>query len=82
MTETILDRVKSILPGESELAFNRRQAIEIAKVTGALGEASNGDIVILADSLRRAREALDRITGRAGIDDMFDTLFGRFCLGK
>ncbi|MEO6580757.1 MAG: tRNA uridine-5-carboxymethylaminomethyl(34) synthesis GTPase MnmE, partial [Sphingomicrobium sp.] len=40
------------------------------------------DIVILADSLRRAREAFDRITGRAGIDDMLDALFGRFCLGK
>lgn len=82
LTETLLDHVRSILPGEGELAFNQRQATEIGKVTAALGEASYGDIVILADSLRRAREALDRITGRAGIDDMLDALFGRFCLGK
>ena len=29
-----------------------------------------------------ARESFDQITGRAGVDDMLDALFGRFCLGK
>ena len=26
--------------------------------------------------------ALDRITGRAGVEDMLDALFGAFCVGK
>jgi tRNA modification GTPase len=29
-----------------------------------------------------ARLALDRVTGRAGVEDMLDALFGRFCIGK
>ena len=82
LTQMLLDRAGTILPGEGELAFNQRQATEIAAAFAALGEPQASDIVILADSLRRAREALDRITGRAGIDDMLDALFGRFCLGK
>lgn len=82
LTQMLVHRAGTILPGEGELAFNQRQATEIACACAALGEAETGDIVILADSLRRAREALDRITGRAGIDDMLDALFGRFCLGK
>ena len=82
LTQMLVHRAGTILPGEGELAFNQRQATEIACACAALGEPETGDIVILADSLRRAREALDRITGRAGIDDMLDALFGRFCLGK
>jgi tRNA modification GTPase len=26
--------------------------------------------------------AFDRLSGRAGVEDMLDALFGRFCLGK
>ena len=82
LTQMLLDRAAAILPGESQLALNQRQATEIAIASLALENSVPGDIVILADSLRRAREALDRVTGRAGIDDMLDALFGRFCLGK
>jgi tRNA modification GTPase len=73
----------SILPTEGAIVLNQRQA-------GALGEAavalergmSAGDIVLLADDLRVARHAFDKLTGRAGTEDMLDALFGRFCLGK
>ena len=40
------------------------------------------DLLIAAEALRQARVALDRITGRAGVEDMLDALFGRFCIGK
>ena len=36
----------------------------------------------LAEDLRAARLAFDRLTGRAGVEDVLDALFGRFCLGK
>jgi len=39
-------------------------------------------VVIVAESLRQARAAFDRLTGRAGVEDLLDALFGRFCLGK
>jgi tRNA modification GTPase len=35
-----------------------------------------------AEYLRQARGAFDRLTGRAGVEDLLDSVFGRFCLGK
>jgi tRNA modification GTPase len=74
---------KSLLPGEDALALNRRQAFALTGVEGDLRDASNTpDVVLAADSLRSARNGLDKLTGRAGVEDMLDALFGRFCLGK
>ena len=82
LTKELIVRAQALLPGEGQLALNRRQAIEIKQASGALRDADTDDIVIFADCVRRAREGLDRITGRAGMDDVLDDLFGRFCLGK
>ena len=43
---------------------------------------TTGDVVIAAEALRQARASFDRLTGRAGMEDVLDALFGRFCLGK
>jgi tRNA modification GTPase len=65
------------------VAPNARQRAALAEAVAALQEAGDaGDPLIAAESLRRARIALDRITGRAGVEDMLDALFGRFCIGK
>lgn len=82
LTQALLDCAEAIVPGEGQIALNQRQATEISAALAALRQTKHDDIVILADSLRRSRESLDRITGRGGIEDMLDALFGRFCLGK
>lgn len=84
---TLLGRVgelaRSLLPGEGAIALNRRQAECIADACEALrGAGEAGDLVLVAESLRAARSAFDRLTGRAGVEDVLDALFGRFCLGK
>lgn len=77
------EQSKSLLPAEDALALNRRQAAALADVESDLRDASDcTDIVLVADHFRSARNALDRLTGRAGVEDMLDALFGRFCLGK
>ena len=38
--------------------------------------------ILVAEELRAARTALDTISGRSGVEDLLDALFGRFCLGK
>jgi tRNA modification GTPase len=38
--------------------------------------------LLAAEELRLARQALDRLVGRVGTEDMLDALFGRFCIGK
>ena len=35
-----------------------------------------------AEDLRQAMNALGRITGRIGVEDILDTLFSQFCIGK
>jgi tRNA modification GTPase len=73
----------ALLPAEGEVALNCRHRGALADALQGLTEAeANEDLLIVAEALRRARMALDRITGRAGVEDMLDTLFGRFCIGK
>ena len=83
LLERIAAEAKSVLPGEGAIALNRRQARQLAEAVDALGDAATAtDPVIIAESLRLARAAFDRLTGRAGVEDLLDALFGRFCLGK
>jgi len=83
LLERVGEQAKAVLPGDGALALNRRQAAHIADAQDALEEAAAGvDLVLSAESLRHARSAFDRLTGRAGVEDVLDALFGRFCLGK
>ena len=84
---SLLERVGQLaadfLPGEDAIALNRRQAAHLAEVHEALARAAaSEDIVTLAEDLRVARTAFDRLTGRASIENVLDALFSRFCLGK
>ena len=71
------------LPADDAIALNRRQADEIEQAHEVLkAAATTKDFILMAENLRSARVAFDRLTGRAGVEDVLDALFGRFCLGK
>ena len=77
------ESARSVLPAEGAIALNRRQAEHLALVRDALQRAGNTtDFVLQAEELRVSRETFDRLTGRAGVEDVLDSLFGRFCVGK
>jgi tRNA modification GTPase len=40
------------------------------------------EVELRAEDLRRAADALGRITGRVDVEDVLDHIFGRFCIGK
>jgi tRNA modification GTPase len=83
LADAIVREARRLLPIEGDLALNRRQSEAIAEAEAGLRSVSAGDDVVLtAEMLRRARTAFDRLTGRAGVEDLLDSLFGRFCLGK
>jgi tRNA modification GTPase len=82
LAERIVSEARNLLPAEGQLALNRRQAAQIAEAKAALAGVEDADLVAIAESLRLARSAFDRLSGRAGVEDMLDALFGRFCLGK
>ena len=83
LTAAIAKHARSLLPAEGQLALNRRQADCLGEARDALViAAGTGDLVIVAEALRSARAAFNRLTGRAGVEELLDGLFGRFCLGK
>ena len=82
LAQRIVAAARSLLPADGELALNRRQVAELAEARAALADADPRDLLRTAEALRLARSAFDRLSGRAGVEDMLDALFGRFCLGK
>ena len=83
LLERVEQAARSVLPAGDALALNRRQATHLAEAADALDRARAAhDPLLLAEDLRGARTAFDRLTGRAGVEDVLDALFGRFCLGK
>jgi tRNA modification GTPase len=78
----LLRRAEVVLPVPGEVALHRRHRDALAEACDGLREARHVDLLIAAEGLRRARAALDRVTGHAGVEDMLDALFGRFCIGK
>ena len=79
----LVDHARAAMPRPGEVALTARQH-------GLVGEASTAllsigereDYLLTAEKLRLARVAFDRLIGRASTEDMLDTLFGRFCIGK
>jgi tRNA modification GTPase len=77
------ERARRLLPRETETALNARHRGLVGECRHALVEAADAqDPLIIAESLRNALRALDRITGRAGVEDMLDRLFASLCIGK
>lgn len=72
-----------MLPRADQLALNQRQRALcgdcLDEVTAALAAT---DPLLVAEHVRRARGALDSVTGVTDTEAMLDALFGRFCIGK
>jgi tRNA modification GTPase len=68
-------------PGETAVRQYQRRRLAQAKVAleGVAGEA---DPLLLAERLRECRYAFDAVLGRTATEDVLDSLFGRFCIGK
>ncbi|MDR2857924.1 MAG: tRNA uridine-5-carboxymethylaminomethyl(34) synthesis GTPase MnmE [Novosphingobium sp.] len=74
---------RAALPRPGAAALNARQHRLLAEARSALLHAREADDPLLtAEHLRLARAAFDGLVGRATTEDMLDTLFARFCIGK
>lgn len=74
------------LPGQPLVAMRHvtelRAAAEQAQLGGAALAEGPERLVIAANHLRDAAEALGRIVGRVYSADLLDAIFSRFCVGK
>ncbi|MDB5737214.1 MAG: tRNA uridine-5-carboxymethylaminomethyl(34) synthesis GTPase MnmE [Sphingomonas bacterium] len=83
LIDAITTLAATLLPGEGEVALDRRYRTTLYAIGTELADAGRAsDAVLAAEYVRQARQLLDGLTGNAGIEDMLDALFGRFCLGK
>jgi tRNA modification GTPase len=76
-------RASELLPPQDVPSLNARQRASCRSAALDLRKAaSQDDPLFVAEHLRATRTALDRITGRAGVEEVLDALFGQFCIGK
>lgn len=69
--------------GEDALVTRERQRSALADCAAALHEAAfETDIVLRAEALRTAMNALGKLTGRVNVEAVLDIIFSRFCVGK
>ena len=79
----LVERAARLLPKPGEAALNARQRAMVSEASEALAAIDpQTDWLIIGENLRRARLSFDRLLGRASTEDMLDTLFGQFCIGK
>jgi len=83
LTAMLCARAAQLLPRPDELALSRRQREAIVACANELEALlATDDDLIRAEHLRTCRAVLDRLTGKAGTEEMLDALFSTFCIGK
>ena len=83
LKQALIDHAAVSMRGPGETALNRRQRDWLERAAVSLETAGREeDPLVLAEGLRQARLAFERLTGRSGTEDVLDALFGRFCIGK
>jgi tRNA modification GTPase len=79
----LMEEARERLPKPGQAALNARQHRLLAEAKTTVSAAlANADPLLIAEELRRARVAFDALIGRSTTEDMLDSLFGRFCIGK
>ena len=75
-------RAEAVDEPSADASARRGELLGAAQV--ALARAAGGvpDLVLAANGARAAAESLGRLAGKVYADDLLDTLFSRFCVGK
>ena len=83
LRDDLIATARAALPKPGEAALNERQHTHLRQAQRALAAARHEhDSLLIAEALRLARVSFDALLGRTTTEEMLDTLFGRFCIGK
>jgi tRNA modification GTPase len=87
LLEALTKYAKAFLAGPEPALVTRerhRRALEdaLAALRRALGRELAGREDLLAEELRIAARAIERLTGRVDVEDVLDLIFRDFCIGK
>lgn len=85
LCEAIAARLGSEVSSEPALLTRERHRQAVGQAIAALERAFSGDqtqVELLAEEVRVAVAALQRLVGRIDVEDVLDQLFSGFCIGK
>lgn len=83
LRDALIADAREAMPKPGQAALNARQRGLLEQAVNALeGVGDLRDPLLIGEHLRQARLAFDALTGRTSTEDVLDTLFGRFCIGK
>ncbi|MFN3672490.1 MAG: tRNA uridine-5-carboxymethylaminomethyl(34) synthesis GTPase MnmE [Bosea sp. (in: a-proteobacteria)] len=81
----LADRLDARALGEPSLLTRQRHKNAVSEAIAAIERSLNPDLSdaeLIAEDLRQAVVALERLIGRIGVEDVLDQLFSGFCIGK
>ena len=78
----IAGRAAQLVPAVDAVALNVRQHSLILEAHKYLSHGTDDDLLIAAENVRGARRSLDLVVGRVGLEEVLDTVFAKFCIGK
>jgi len=82
---TIVGRLQNLNQGEPALLTRERHRAAVTDAITALERAvtaDHGQGELLAEDMRLAVIALERLVGRIDVEDVLDRIFASFCIGK
>lgn len=86
LSQELAERTRKFTGGGEALINRERQRQQLERASAAIGNVLHqdapADLAIVAEELRYALVAFDRLCGRTSIEDILDQVFARFCLGK
>lgn len=85
LLDSIRTRLESGRPTEPAVLTRQRHRVAVSSAREALQraiEADHGHSELIAEEVRVALLALERLVGRIGVEDVLDQLFAGFCIGK
>jgi tRNA modification GTPase len=87
LLSALANAARVLLPGEDAVLVTRtrhRVALDdaVTVLDRALVLGAAADLGLLAEELRLAAQAIGRVTGAFGIEDVLDRIFATFCIGK
>ena len=80
-----LERITGAHDARENLNLNERQRAQVQSCIlelDTLSRSESFDLVLAAEHLRYAGDALGRITGRIDVEEVLDKIFSTFCVGK
>jgi tRNA modification GTPase len=84
LRDLLAEEARALTEASGPPALTRaRHRAALQEVAAHLARACDATLAELrAEDLRLAMRALGRITGQVGVEDLLDTIFARFCIGK